>query len=63
MAGFLRPSDLERVDLDATMVSSDKVLFLNIIDPKEKRHGQRVTKVITIHPHTDPFLYPVAVFE
>ncbi|PHZ07828.1 uncharacterized protein RHIMIDRAFT_242178 [Rhizopus microsporus ATCC 52813] len=63
MAGFLRPSDLERVDLDATMVSSDKVLFLNIIAPKEKRHGQRVTKVITIHPHTDPFLCPVAVFE
>lgn len=26
MAGFLRPSDLERVDLDATTVSSDKFL-------------------------------------
>ncbi|CAO3699510.1 unnamed protein product [Rhizopus microsporus] len=38
MAGFLRPSDLERVDLDATTT-------------------------ITIHPHHNPLLCPVAVFE
>ncbi|KAL4207011.1 hypothetical protein AB4K20DRAFT_1996359 [Rhizopus microsporus] len=31
--------------------------------PKEKLQGQRVTKVITIHPHTNSPLCYVAVFE
>lgn len=51
MAGFLRPSDLERVDLHATSVSSDGMLSLIIITPKEKRRGQRIVKTITIHPY------------
>ncbi|KAG1176102.1 hypothetical protein G6F70_000066 [Rhizopus microsporus] len=31
--------------------------------PKEKRRGQRIVKTITIHPHHNPLLCPVAVFE
>ncbi|CEG76275.1 hypothetical protein RMATCC62417_11193 [Rhizopus microsporus] len=63
MAGFLRLSDLERVDLPATSVSSDGVLSLIIIAPKEKRHDQRIVKTITIHSHHNPLLCPVAAFE
>ncbi|RCH96574.1 hypothetical protein CU097_012933 [Rhizopus azygosporus] len=63
MAGFLRPSDLERVDLDATTVSSDKVLSLSIVAPKEKRQDQRVARVTMIHSHTDPLLCSMAAFE
>lgn len=63
MAEFLRPFDLERVDLDTTTVSFDKVLSLSIVAPEEKSQGQCVTKVIMLHPHTNPLLYPVAVFE
>lgn len=36
---------------------------LTIVAPKEKLQGQRVTKVITIHPHTNSPLCYVAVFE
>ncbi|CEI98270.1 hypothetical protein RMCBS344292_12383 [Rhizopus microsporus] len=63
MAHFLRPSDLERVDLHATSVSSDGVLSLIIIAPKEKPRGQRIVKTITIHSHHSPLLCPVAAFE
>ncbi|CEG76407.1 hypothetical protein RMATCC62417_11306 [Rhizopus microsporus] len=62
MAGFLHPSDLECVDLHATTVSSDGVLSL-IIASKEKRCGQRIVKTITIHPHHNLLLCPVAAFE
>ncbi|PHZ14172.1 uncharacterized protein RHIMIDRAFT_236160 [Rhizopus microsporus ATCC 52813] len=30
--------------------------------PKEIRQGSRITKTITIHPHPDPLLCPVAAY-
>ncbi|CEG84827.1 hypothetical protein RMATCC62417_18579 [Rhizopus microsporus] len=63
MTSFLRPSDLERADLHATSISSDDMFSLIIIAPKEKRRGQRIIKAITIHPHHNLLLCPVAAFE
>ncbi|ORE05848.1 hypothetical protein BCV72DRAFT_208486 [Rhizopus microsporus var. microsporus] len=56
MVGFLRPSDLARVDQDKCSISKDKALHLCVVGPKEARQGSRVTKIITIHPHPDPLL-------
>lgn len=52
MVGFLRPSDLARVDLDQYIISNDNVLQMIVVAPKEKRGGSRITKAITIHPHS-----------
>ncbi|KAG0735619.1 hypothetical protein G6F57_013801 [Rhizopus arrhizus] len=63
MVGFLRPSDVERVDLNQCSVSSDSVLKLVIVAPKEKREGTRITKAVTIHPHENPLLCPVLAYQ
>lgn len=62
VVGFLRPSDLARIDLDNTTVLSDNILRIIIMAPKEKRQGLRITKPITIHPHDDPLLCPVQAY-
>lgn len=63
VVGFLRPSDLARIDLDQTQVLTGNILRILVLAPKEKRKGCRITKPITIHPHEDPLLCPVQVFE
>ncbi|KAI7880462.1 uncharacterized protein EV154DRAFT_401566, partial [Mucor mucedo] len=63
MVGFLRPSDLERVDLTQCSISQDMILKLVIVAPKEKRAGARITKAITIHPHDNPLLCPVLAYQ
>ncbi|ORE02995.1 hypothetical protein BCV72DRAFT_189113, partial [Rhizopus microsporus var. microsporus] len=63
MVGFLRPSDLARVDMDKCSISEDKVLHLCVVAPKETRQGLRITKTITIHPHPDPLLCPVTAYS
>ena len=61
--GFLRPSDVERIDLHQRSVSPDLVLKLVILAPKEKRQGNRITKAVTIHPHNNPLLCPVLAYH
>jgi hypothetical protein len=62
MVGFLRPSDIERIDLSQCSVSSDNILKLVVVAPKEKRFGSRITKAITIHPHPNDLLCPVLAY-
>ncbi|KAG2209026.1 hypothetical protein INT45_008135 [Circinella minor] len=63
MVGFLRPSDLERIDLTQCSISSDDILSLVIVAPKEKRCGIRITKTVVIHPHSDQLVCPVTTYE
>ncbi|KAG1128871.1 hypothetical protein G6F37_013651 [Rhizopus arrhizus] len=58
----MRPSDLERIDLDNTSILSGNILYLRVLAPKEKRRGSRISKTITIHPHSNSLLCPVAAF-
>jgi hypothetical protein len=64
VCGFLRPSDIERIDLrECDWTSQTDRLSLLIIDPKEKRLGQRIQKSVQIRAHPDPLLCPVAAFR
>ncbi|ORZ04501.1 hypothetical protein BCR42DRAFT_385119 [Absidia repens] len=62
MCGFLRPSDLHRMDLDLSEVNRSGHLVLHIVAPKDKRKGSRRIKSVTIHPHRDPVFCPVQAF-
>ncbi|KAG1049039.1 hypothetical protein G6F43_008611 [Rhizopus delemar] len=62
VVGFLRPSDIERIDLDNTSILSGNILQLRILAPKKKRRGTRISKTINIHPHNNPLLCPVSAF-
>jgi hypothetical protein len=63
MVGFLRPSDLARVDLDKRFVSVDRILHLIVVAPKEKGQRLRITKTITNHPHPDSLLCPITAYS
>jgi ribosomal 50S subunit-associated protein YjgA (DUF615 family) len=56
---FMRPSDIERINLDESICDhyTDKVI-LKVVGPKEKRLGQRITKEITIQRHDDSLICP-----
>lgn len=64
VCGFMRPSDIERINLDESVCTtfSDKVI-LKVVAPKEKRLGQRIQKEIIIRQHDDPLLCPVAALQ
>ncbi|KAI9014432.1 hypothetical protein CLU79DRAFT_721829 [Phycomyces nitens] len=67
ITGFLRPSDIERIDLDDTeftsLSSPVPTLVLTVDCPKEKRSGQPIVRSVHICPHHDPVLCPVLVFQ
>jgi hypothetical protein len=64
VCGFLRLSDIERIDLrEYDWTSQTGSLSLLIIGPKEKRLGQRIRKSVHIRGHPDPLLCPVAAFR
>lgn len=63
MVGFLRPSDIERIDLNRCNLQPDNILNLVVVSPKEKRKGYRYTKAVTIHPHPNSLLCPVLAFK
>ena len=64
VCGFMRPSDIERINLDESVCTtfSDKVI-LKVVSPKEKRLGQRIQKEIIIRQHDDPLLCPVTASQ
>ncbi|CAO3664952.1 unnamed protein product [Rhizopus stolonifer] len=54
-SGFLRPSDIQRIDDSLTTLSSDNAILTLAIDcPKEKRQGQRIQHQVHIQRH--PYL-------
>ncbi|OMJ14702.1 hypothetical protein AYI70_g7724 [Smittium culicis] len=61
VTGFLRASDIHRIDDERSHVSLG-VLNLVIIAPKEKRSGRQIEKPCQISPHTDPILCPVVAY-
>jgi hypothetical protein len=64
LCGFLRPSDIERIDLDASdWTSKPDRIHLTVVAPKEKRFGQRIRRQVTIQAHSDSKLCPVAAFQ
>ena len=63
MAAFLRPSDLQRIDLLSCVVDSSGILSFNVVAPKERCKKQRIIKQLTIHPHANnASICPVAAF-
>ena len=61
VCGFMRPSNIERIDLDQSSTSHfDDRIVLIVVAPKEKRLSQRIQKEIVIRQHSDSFLCPVA---
>jgi hypothetical protein len=63
VCGFMRPSDIERVDLDKSSLHLQDKVVLTVVAPKEKRLGQRIHKDVTIRQHSDPLLCPVATLR
>lgn len=63
MAGFLRPSDLARIDIDKTTFTAGDILHLVVVGPKEKRRGQPIWRSVAIHPHDNPLLCPVEIYK
>ncbi|KAG1034867.1 hypothetical protein G6F43_013335 [Rhizopus delemar] len=64
ITGFLRHSDLHRINLGKTSVTAnDSQLKLLIDCPKEKRQGSPIERVVIINHHPDPILCPVKAFQ
>ncbi|ORY89204.1 hypothetical protein BCR43DRAFT_448488, partial [Syncephalastrum racemosum] len=63
--GFLRPSDLARIDVAQCTDREGPQGFLRLaIDaPKEKRHGLRYVRSVSYHIHPDPILCPVQAYR
>jgi hypothetical protein len=47
LCGFLRPSDIARIQDDRTVINAG-TLTISILAPKEKRGGQRITRTVLI---------------
>ncbi|KAI9334328.1 hypothetical protein BD770DRAFT_332826 [Pilaira anomala] len=62
ITGFLRPSDIERIDDSKTLIR-EGTLRLVILAPKEKRAGRPIEKVVIISPHSDTNLCPVICYQ
>ncbi|KAG2193370.1 hypothetical protein INT47_001027 [Mucor saturninus] len=59
ITGFLRHSDIERIDDSKTMLTAES-LRLVILAPKEKRAGRPIEKVVVISNYSSPLLCPHA---
>lgn len=63
MCGFLRPSDIARIDVDKTQ-ASDTQVNLVIVRPKETTQGIHKNKRVVLQAHPSvPALCPVAAFH
>ncbi|OMJ30032.1 hypothetical protein AYI69_g436 [Smittium culicis] len=61
LCGFLRASDIHRID-DARTTICNGTLNIVIIAPKEKRKGQQIERPCEINSHPNPILCPVAAY-
>ncbi|KAG2232631.1 hypothetical protein INT48_001320 [Thamnidium elegans] len=62
ITGFLRPSDIERINDSKTSVS-DGTLRLVILAPKKKRSGHPIEKVVIVSEHSNQLLCPVTCYQ
>ncbi|PVV02173.1 hypothetical protein BB560_003381, partial [Smittium megazygosporum] len=62
ICGFLRSSDIHRIDDSQTTITDELVRFV-IIGPKEKRKGSAIIKPCEIKRHTDIILCPVHTYK
>ncbi|OMJ27759.1 hypothetical protein AYI69_g2793 [Smittium culicis] len=62
ICGFLRASDIRRIDNSMTIISND-ILRLVVVAPKEKRGGQPIMKPCEIQSHADPLLCPLEAYK
>lgn len=62
ICGFLRPSDIERIDLDQCSCPVDDPLTLLVVAPKENRQDARITKPVVIQRHHNTLYCPVAAY-
>lgn len=63
MTGFLRPSDLARVDINKSTFTTSNIIHLVIVGPKEKRQGQPIWRSVAIHPHDNALLCPEELYK
>ncbi|KAI7861646.1 hypothetical protein BDF14DRAFT_1960288 [Spinellus fusiger] len=68
ITGFLRPADIERINLDHVQFTNGpdaslKNVQLVVDRPKEKRLGQPIERSIHIKHHPDPLLCPVLALQ
>ncbi|PVU87670.1 hypothetical protein BB561_006235 [Smittium simulii] len=61
LCGFLRASDIHRID-DARTIITEYTLKLVIIAPKEKRKGQPIERPCEINRHPNHILCPVLAY-
>ncbi|KAF9371494.1 hypothetical protein CPB97_001932, partial [Podila verticillata] len=57
VCGFMRPSDIQRVDVSHSSVLPSGELELQVVGPKEKRAGQHIINIK--HPHLDRLFNPL----
>ncbi|OMJ21624.1 hypothetical protein AYI70_g3363 [Smittium culicis] len=62
LCGFLRASDIHRIDDSRTSIING-TLRLVIIAPKEKRNGRPIERPCEIKSHSDPILCPVLSYK
>ncbi|KAG0282676.1 hypothetical protein BGZ98_006663, partial [Dissophora globulifera] len=63
MCAFLRPSDIERIDLDNCRVNDD-FISLHVVRPKETSSGIHKAKSVILRAHSmDTQLCPVRTFK
>ncbi|KAF9119495.1 hypothetical protein BGW39_000269, partial [Mortierella sp. 14UC] len=63
VCGFMRPSDIHRVDVSHSLVLPSGELELQVAGPKEKRAGQHIIKSVFIRLHEDPLVCLVATYQ
>ncbi|KAI8137542.1 hypothetical protein BJV82DRAFT_492937, partial [Fennellomyces sp. T-0311] len=64
VCGFLRPSDIHRIDLNQCKVSPEQdEVELHVVAPKQLRKGKKQVCTVTIKRHDDPLCCPVAAFR
>ena len=56
------PSDIKRIDLnqEGSFTNAQPSLIIMVVAPEEKRLDPRITRSVTIKPHDDQLLCPVA---
>ncbi|OMJ08601.1 hypothetical protein AYI70_g11445, partial [Smittium culicis] len=62
ICGFLRPSDIHRID-DERTIHNDLELRFIIVAPKEKQQGSPIEKLCIIKAHKDRLLCPIIAYK
>ncbi|KAI7855311.1 hypothetical protein BDC45DRAFT_534564 [Circinella umbellata] len=59
---MMGPCDIKRIDLnqEGSFTNAQPSLIIMVVAPEEKRLDQRITRSVTIKPHNDQHLCPVA---